>query len=141
MTGQALRTGPATVAGGLRHRAAAAVAGVMAFASFAGVVGLIGGSLDLGATVNSRLPFHSPVLGGFALLLIVAVPMTAAAVAAWRGDPGSAGLLMLAGAALVGWILVEIAFIRTFAWLQPVCGGYGLLVAALGWHARRTAAR
>ena len=50
-------------------------------------------------------------------------------------------MLMLAGTALVGWILLEIALIRTFAWLQPVCGGYGLLVAALGWRARRTPAR
>jgi hypothetical protein len=138
-TGDALHTGRPAVTAGVRHRSAAVAAGVMALAASSGAIGLIGGSLDLGSTVNNRLPLRSPVLGGVALLLIVAVPMALAAVAAWRGAPGAPTLLLLAGTALVSWILVEIAFIRTFAWLQPVCGSYGLLVAALGWHAGRTA--
>jgi hypothetical protein len=38
-----------------------------------------------------------------------------------------------AGLALVGWIVVEVAFIRTFSWMQPVCAAYGALLAGLGW--------
>lgn len=116
-----------------RNRWTGVAAGLMAAAAYAGVIGLTGGSIDMGAAVNQRLPLHSPVLGGVALLVVVALPMTAAAVAAWRGITRAPELVTLAGLALIGWIVAEIAFIRTFAWLQPVCAAYGLLMVAMGW--------
>jgi hypothetical protein len=123
-----------------RHRGIAALAAFMAIAAYAGVVGLMAGVLDMGTLVNGRLPFSSPVLGGLALLLIVALPMTAAAVAAWRGLPWASAAAVLAGLALIGWIVVEVAFIRTFSWMQPVCAVYGALLAGLGWRSARSAA-
>jgi hypothetical protein len=121
------------------HRGIAALAGFMAVAAYAGVVGLMTGVLDMGTLINGRLPFSSPVLGSLALLLIVALPMTAAAVAAWRGLPWADAAVVLAGLALVGWIVVEVAFIRTFSWMQPVCAVYGALLAGLGWRSARSA--
>jgi hypothetical protein len=44
----------------------------------------------------------------------------------------------IAGLALIGWIVVEVAVIRTFSWLQPVCFLYGAGVLALGVLLRRT---
>jgi hypothetical protein len=105
----------------------------MAVAAYAGVVGLMTGVLDMGTLLNGRLPLRSPVLGAFALLVIVALPMTVAAVAAWRGLPWADPAVVTAGLALVGWIVVEVAFIRTFSWMQPVCAAYGALLAGLGW--------
>jgi hypothetical protein len=116
-----------------RHRGIALLAGLMAVAAYAGVVGLMTGVLDMGTLLNGRLPFGSPVLGGLALLVIVALPMTVAAVAAWRGLPWAEAAVVTAGLALVGWIVVEVAFIRTFSWMQPVCAAYGALLAGLGW--------
>ena len=112
----------------------------MAAAACAGGIGLAGGSIDLGTAISQRLPLHSPVLGGVALLAVVALPMTAAAVAAWRGITRAPEIVTLAGLALIGWIVVEIAFIRTFAWLQPVCAAYGVLMVVLGWWLARARA-
>ena len=65
--------------------------------------------------------------------------MTIAAVAAWRGPPWADAAVVLAGLALDGWIVVEVAVIRTFSWMQPVCAGYGALLAVLGWRSARSA--
>ena len=116
----------------------AVVCGLMSVAALAGVIGLAGGGIDFGPEVTSRIPAASPVLGAVALGLVVALPMGAAAVAGWRRSPWSADLAILAGAALIGWIAVEIAFIRTFSWLQPACAVYGAVVLVLGLLLRRS---
>lgn len=117
-------------------RPAALLAGLMAFCAYAGAVGLVGGGIDPGPAVTARLPFGSAALAGFALLLLVGVPMTVAAVTCWHGDPWAAVVLVGAGLALAGWIVVELLVIRTFSWLQPACFGYGLLLAWLGLRDR-----
>jgi drug/metabolite transporter (DMT)-like permease len=109
----------------------------MSGTAVAGVVGLAGHGIDLGPTITSRLPFHSQVLGGVALAGIVAVPMAAAAVAGWRRSPRTGDLAVLAGTALAGWIVGQVAIIRTYFWLQPVCFGYGVAVAGAGLALRR----
>ena len=112
----------------------AVATGFMAFWGVAGAIGLAGGGIDMGATVEDRFPF-GPVVAGIALLLAVAVPMAAATWALWRGSPYGLSLALLAGLVLVGWIVVEVLFIRTFTWLQPVCLVYGVLVAWVAWRA------
>jgi hypothetical protein len=47
-------------------------------------VGLVGGAISFDETINARLPYQSLFLAGMALLLVVAVPMTAAAVGCIR---------------------------------------------------------
>lgn len=112
-------------------RALAGVCGPMSVAAAAGAVGLATGALDLGAEVTARLPGASPLLAGAALGLVVALPMGATTVAGWRRSARTADLGVLAGTALIGWIAVEIAVIRTFSWLQPICASYGALVLGL----------
>jgi membrane associated rhomboid family serine protease len=123
------------------RRDVSVVCGLMCVAATAGVVGLARGSIDFGPEITARLPAASPVLGAVALGVVVALPMGAAAVAGWRRSPRTADLAILAGTALVGWIAVEVAFIRSFSWLQPACAVYGGVVLALGLLLRRSAAR
>ncbi|MFC7615412.1 hypothetical protein ACFQV2_19800 [Actinokineospora soli] len=113
-----------------------ALAGLMAVWAFAGVIGVYGGGVDFGPVVTARLPWESPVLAGTALLLAVAVPMSVAAGLVWRRSRSGPVALLAAGLLLVAWILVQILFIRTFSWLQPVCFGYGFVVAWLGAASR-----
>lgn len=122
----------------LLPRAVGAVAGGMCAAALAGVVGLAGGGLDLGPDINARVPAASPVLAAVALGLVVAVPTGAAAVAGWRRSRRTAALAGFAGTALIGWIAVEVAVIRTFSWLQPACALYGALLLALALELRRS---
>jgi len=115
----------------------AVVCGLMTLAAAAGAIGLMTGLLDLGPAISDRLPFGSPVLAGAALGLVVAVPMALTAVAGLRGARETAVLAVAAGAALMGWIVVEVLVIRSFSWLQPFCLGYGAVVLALGLLLRR----
>ena len=114
------------------RRILGAACGLMSATAVAGVVGLVGHGIDLGPTIGRRLPLHSQALGGVALAGIVAVPMGAAAVAGWRDSPRTGGLAVLAGTALAGWIVSQVAIIRTFSWMQPVCFAYGVAVAGAG---------
>jgi hypothetical protein len=110
----------------------------MALAAVAGVVGLAGGGIDFGPAITGRLPWHSPAVAAAALAAVVAVPMAAATVAGWRRSRRTAETASIAGLALIGWIGVEIAVIRSVSWLQPVCLVYGGAVLALGLLLRRS---
>lgn len=114
------------------------VCGLMCAAALAGVVGIAGGGIDFGPEVTARIPAASPAVAATALGVVVAVPMGVAAVAGWRRSPWAADLAIVAGAALIGWIVVQVAVIRTFSWLQPACAVYGAVVLLLGLLLRRS---
>lgn len=120
---------------GVRHTVLAALSGLMAIGAVAGSVGLLNGADDFfgteTATIYSRLPFDSPQFAGVALLLSVALPLALTAVLAWRGSRHAAAAGAAAGTVLVGWIVVQLALIGTFFWLQPVCVAVGLTVTYL----------
>jgi hypothetical protein len=119
------------------HRVAlTAYAAIIAISAYAGAVGLAGGSIEMTPTVDHRLPFHSPVFGALALALIVGVPNTLLAVYAWRGDSRTDAAAFAAGVLLVGWIAVEIAFIRELSWLQPAYVAVGAGVIMIGRRGR-----
>lgn len=122
----------------VRRRAVlAAVSAFNAIAALGGAVGLVGGGLDMGRTVTDRLPFHSPVVAGAALAALVAVPSAVLAVMAWRGDRRTGDAAVIVGVQLVGWIAVQLAFIRTFSPFQPA---YAVMGIALVLAGRREAA-
>ncbi len=109
-------------------------AGLIALSAYAGAFGLITGWLRLDDITAARLPFSSPVLGGIALTVIVAVPATWLAWLAWRGDPRIEAVELLTGGLLVGWILVELAFIRVISFFHPTYLVIGVILIWLGRH-------
>ncbi len=119
-----------------RRTGLALLAGAVAASAYGGALGLITGFLPLGAVVTSRLPFASPVLGGIALLVVVAIPTTAVTWMAARGDRRAADTSVAAGVLLAGWIIVELAFIRQVSFFHPL---FLIAGAALIWLGLRTA--
>jgi hypothetical protein len=106
--------------------------------AYAGAFGLLTGNLSFDALIESRLPWDSYPLAAAALLGAVALPMTAAAVTAWRGSPAAPSVTFVAGLSLVVWIAVQLAFIQSYSFFQPVYLVLGAAVSATAWAMRRT---
>lgn len=118
-----------------RDRPHPLVAGVAAFNTLSaglGAIGLATGWLDLGAIVTGRLPWGSALFGAAALALIVALPNAVLTVVALRRDPRSGPLSIVAGVLLVGWIVVELAFIQELSYFHPFYAAVGLLQVWVG---------
>ena len=111
--------------------------GIIALSAYAGVVGLVGGGISFGEVINARLPFHSLFLGGVALLVFVAAPMTAAAVACLRNLPHDSEFVIGAGLLLVAWIAIQLAFIKSCSWFHPTYLGPAIFVIICGWLLER----
>lgn len=114
------------------RRGLSAFAAVVAISAWGGAAGLMVGWLDLGDEVTGRLPFESPVLGGIALIMTVAAPMTVVAILAWRGDPRTGPVTVAAGILQIWWIVVELAFIQVFSFFHPIYVGIGVAFIVLG---------
>jgi hypothetical protein len=117
------------------RRGLAAGAAAVAVSACGGAVGLVTGALSLTHTYEQRLPFRSPVFGGIALGLVVGVPFMLLAVLAHRGDPHTERVSLGVGVLLIGWLLVELAFIRTFSFFHPFFGAIGVVFIASGRRA------
>jgi hypothetical protein len=115
------------------RRTAAAATGLIALSAYAGAVGLLGGGISFGDTIDARLPLGSLFLAGLALLATVALPMTVAAVAAAKDTYHSPDLVFAAGLLLVVWIGVELAFIKAYSWFHPTYLAAAVAVLGLAW--------
>ena len=117
-----------------RRLLVAGLAFVNALVAFGGAVGLATGALALEGDLNRRLPFASPVVGGVALAVIVALPLTMVAVLAWRGDEHSDVATAAVGVVLIGWIAVQLAFLRSLSFFHIFYVAMGALFV---WLSRR----
>lgn len=123
---------------GRRTRLGIAVLALLnALSAVGGGVSLILGYLSVGPELTARLPWGSAVVGGVALLLCVAVPNAALGVLALRNDDRVAAAAVVVGLVLVGWILVELAFIRELSFFHPLYVGIGLVLILLGRRLQR----
>ena len=128
--------------GAARRRGLAVSAAAVALTAYGGAIALIVGVISLGAELDERIPFESPVFGGVALAVIVGAPFTMVAVAAWRGSDRTDLLTLTAGCLLVGWIVVEYLFIRELSFLHPLYLAIGIgFVLASRWHGRSRVGR
>ena len=115
-----------------RRTGLAVYAGLIALSAYGGAIGLASGSMNTSETIDGRLPMQSPVLGAVALAVIVGVPNTVLMWHAWRGDARAPAAATVAGVLLIGWIGVEVAFIRELSWLQPLYVAVGASLVAIG---------
>ncbi len=81
------------------------------------------------------LPGSGWGFGALALLILVAAPMTVACLTAIAGHSAAAVAAMVAGALLMGWIVVQVLLIGVVFWLQPAMLVAGAVVLALGMWA------
>ncbi len=127
----------AGTAGRGRHPGLAAVALLNAVAATVGAWGLASGVLSIGDRLEARLPWGSTAAAAVALFLVVALPNAVLTVLAWRGDRRTAVAAMATGVVLIGWIVVELAFIRELSFFHPLYAVIGLAIVWLGRRATR----
>lgn len=103
-----------------------------------GGVGLVVSGLGMPREWLDPLPVDTWTWPGVALLVTVALPQLATAWLVWRRDPRAGVVGVVAGAGLVLWILVQVALIQRFFFLQPVIAVIGLVEVglALAWIRR-----
>ncbi len=109
--------------------------------AYGGAIGLISGGLSLDPAVGARLPFASLPVAGLALLGFVAAPMSVATVAVLRRQGQTPTRVLAAGVLLIIWIAIELLFLQTYAWLQPVYLLLGTAVVCLAWRLGERLAR
>ncbi|MFN8194673.1 MAG: hypothetical protein U0R80_10370 [Nocardioidaceae bacterium] len=106
-----------------------------------GGIGLMVNGMGMPQDWLDRTPFDSWLLPGIALIVTVALPQFAAAWLVLRRAPRAATVGILVGAALMLWILVQVAILRRYFFLQPVIAGFGIVEVLLGLDWRRHLAR
>jgi hypothetical protein len=108
-----------------------AVEGFVALGAVYGSILLITDAWQLDREMLRQLPVDTWVVPGVALAVLVAVPNLIAGVLAAIGHRWALKVSMVTGGVLVGWIIVQIAVIQQFFYLQPVMGICGLLTIIL----------
>jgi dienelactone hydrolase len=93
---------------------------------------LVIGDVDFGESIDDRLPFDSVLFAGLALVIVIAVPLTALSWSAFTAGSRTDDWALGAGLLLIAWIVGQIAVIRAFSWFQPVylVIGAGLVAAS-----------
>lgn len=110
----------------------ACLAALNALAALGGAWGLATDVLGLGPELTARLPWGSALVGAIALALLVALPHGVLAVLAVRGDRRTGVCAVAVGVLLVGWIVVELAFLRELSFFHPFYVVVGLVLVGLG---------
>jgi hypothetical protein len=110
---------------------------VIAANAIYGGVGLVRDGMGLPVEWLAPTPFDTWLWPGLFLMVVIAVPMTVAAGLEIIRSQWAFAASMVAAAAQVGWIVVQLALLRRYFFLQPVLFGAGLLVAALALWSHR----
>ena len=115
----------------------------LAVGAYGGATGLVlVGPAMIGDEAVANLPFASPVLGGLALAIINGLLPTVVFFAELRRARWAAVGHLLVGAALVTWIVVQVAFLGWPPhWLQITYFIYGWVIVGLAVKARGRPAR
>lgn len=95
-----------------------------------------GSLVGLPLSLLAGTPFPDFRIPGLVLASIVGGSALASAVLAARNAPSAPRAALLTGALVVGWIAVQVSLIGLVSPLQPVIGGLGAVMLALGWRGR-----
>ena len=98
-----------------------------------GGIGLMVNGMGMPSEWLDRMPVDTWTWPGLALLLSVAVPQFVAAWLVTRHDPRAGVVGLAVGAALVLWIVVQLAVLQRYFFLQPVIAGIGLVEVLVSW--------
>jgi hypothetical protein len=114
---------------------------LLAIGAFGGAAAfLLMGEEFLGAG-TADLPFASPVLAGLALACVNGVLPTVVVIGTLQRRPWARLGHLVVGLALVGWVVVQVAFLGWPPhWLQLTYLAYGVVITALAVRLRRSAA-
>src|SRR6476619_4862054 len=138
MTARAGTSAPKALPRRAARWALVAVEVFVAVGAVYGGIGLIAGNaIHISDDWLVGTPFDSWVLPGIFLLLIVAAPMTIAAVAELRRRQWSYTASVFAGVAQIGWIIAEWVIMQRFFVLQPAMLTAGTVVVLLAWMVHR----
>lgn len=106
-----------------------------------GGIGLLVDGMGMPAEWLESLPVDTWAWPGVALLATVALPQLVAAWLVWRHHPWAALAGLVAGLGLVLWIVVQVALLQRYFFLQPVVAGLGIVEVGLAWAWAREGAR
>lgn len=119
--------------------------GLLVGLSLFGALSAIAGGLELivwqhgNEFVPLRLlketPFTTFLVPGLLLMLVVGGASALSSILVWRRSSAAIDATLLAGGALVVWLLAEIALLRTAHWLHALYGAVGLGLLGLGLSA------
>jgi hypothetical protein len=105
---------------------------LLAIGAFGGAVGFLLLGEELLGSGTADLPFASPVLAGLALALVNGVLPTVVIVGSLRRRPWAIRGHLVVGLALIGWIVVQVAFLGWPPhWLQWAYLAYGVVLTGL----------
>lgn len=96
---------------------------------------LVADGFDMPSAWLDSTPFDTWTGPGVMLLLVVALPMTVAAVLEITGAHRAFAASVTAGVLLAGWVLVQMAVIGYQMFLQPTMLVVGLLVVLMAYLA------
>jgi hypothetical protein len=102
----------------------------VAVTAWGGALGLIIG-FGTAPELNERLPFDSPVLGGLALMAVVAAPFSLIAALLWQRHERAVHATLLGGVLLIGWIAMQVAVLGEVNGLHLSITLIGIVLA--GW--------
>lgn len=114
-----------------------AVTGFSAANAIAGGIGVMVHGLGLPIDLLDGTPFTSFTVPGLILALAVGGSMLAATVAALQRSSTAGRAAMIAGAVMLGWIVIEAWMISDGRGLQVAVALFSLFSIALGWRLER----
>lgn len=89
-----------------------------------------GSRTQLPLTLLRYTPFRTYLVPGLLLSVVIGLGNAIAGVLALRGGASARRVALLAGGALVVWIVCEMLLLRTIHWLQILYLGLGALIVA-----------
>ena len=111
---------------------------VLAVGAFGGATGLVLAGPEMIGDAVADLPFASPVFAGIALAMVNGMLPAVVFVAELRRARWAAPGHLLVGAALVSWIVVQVAFLGWPPhWLQITYFVYGWVIVGLAVAVRQ----